>query len=281
MKKKQIAKKNMKNNQRIKSLVLAAGLLICCCLVLMLLITLSNNQVYKIDSRVSAVAKEKKKDKQDAGYETIAWLTVQGTNIDAPIVNYQKPTGLDSVDKSNYLWNNNPNEEFFNQVSISGHNLLNLSANPEIGLDYFSRFDDLMSFVYEEFAQDNQYIQYTIDGKDYIYKIFGVFFEKSYNLDLTSSDNYSKKELETYINKVKEASFYDYDIQVDANDSVITLTTCTRMFGTGDSRNLVVAGRLLRDNEKTNNYSVKANEKYEEIKKVMKGDEQDEKTQEV
>lgn len=281
MKKKQIVKKNMKNNQRIKSLVLAAGLLICCCLVLMLLITLSNNQVYKIDSRVSAVAKEKKKDKQDAGYETIAWLTVQGTNIDAPIVNYQKPTGLDSVDKSNYLWNNNPNEEFFNQVSISGHNLLNLSANPEIGLDYFSRFDDLMSFVYEEFAQDNQYIQYTIDGKDYIYKIFGVFFEKSYNLDLTSSDNYSKKELETYINKVKEASFYDYDIQVDANDSVITLTTCTRMFGTGDSRNLVVAGRLLRDNEKTNNYSVKANEKYEEIKKVMKGDEQDEKTQEV
>lgn len=281
MKKKQIAKKNMKNNQRIKSLVLAAGLLICCCLVLMLLITLSNNQVYKIDSRVSAVAKEKKKDKQDAGYETIAWLTVQGTNIDAPIVNYQKPTGLDSVDKSNYLWNNNPNEEFFNQVSISGHNLLNLSANPEIGLDYFSRFDDLMSFVYEEFAQDNQYIQYTIDGKDYIYKIFGVFFEKSYNLDLTSSDNYSKKELETYINKVKESSFYDYDIQVDANDSVITLTTCTRMFGTGDSRNLVVAGRLLRDNEKTNNYGVKANEKYEEIKKVMKGDEQDEKTQEV
>lgn len=281
MKKKQIAKKNMKNNQRIKSLVLAAGLLICCCLVLMLLITLSNNQVYKIDSRVSAVEKEKKKDKQDAGYETIAWLTVQGTNIDAPIVNYQKPTGLDSVDKSNYLWNNNPNEEFLNQVSISGHNLLNLSANPEIGLDYFSRFDDLMSFVYEEFAQDNQYIQYTIDGKDYIYKIFGVFFEKSYNLDLTSSDNYSKKELETYINKVKEASFYDYDIQVDANDSVITLTTCTRMFGTGDSRNLVVAGRLLRDNEKTNNYSVKANEKYEEIKKVMKGDEQDEKTQEV
>lgn len=281
MKKKQIAKKNMKNNQRIKSLVLAAGLLICCCLVLMLLITLSNNQVYKIDSRVSAVAKEKKKDKQDAGYETIAWLTVQGTNIDAPIVNYQKPTGLDSVDKSNYLWNNNPNEEFFNQVSISGHNLLNLSANPEIGLDYFSRFDDLMGFVYEEFAQDNQYIQYTIDGKDYIYKIFGVFFEKSYNLDLTSSDNYSKKELETYINKVKESSFYDYDIQVDANDSVITLTTCTRMFGTGDSRNLVVAGRLLRDNEKTNNYGVKTNEKYEEIKKVMKGDEQDEKTQEV
>lgn len=281
MKKKQIAKKNMKNNQRIKSLVLAAGLLICCCLVLMLLITLSNNQVYKIDSRVSSVAKEKKKDKQDAGYETIAWLTVQGTNIDAPIVNYQKPTGLDSVDKSNYLWNNNPNEEFFNQVSISGHNLLNLSANPEIGLDYFSRFDDLMSFVYEEFAQDNQYIQYTIDGKDYIYKIFGVFFEKSYNLDLTSSDNYSKKELKTYINKVKESSFYDYDIQVDANDSVITLTTCTRMFGTGDSRNLVVVGRLLRDNEKTNNYGVKANEKYEEIKKVMKGDEQDEKTQEV
>lgn len=281
MKNKQREKTSKKKNQRIKTLVLAAGLLICCCLVLVLLITITNKQIYKVDSRVSAVEKEKKKDKKDATYETIAWLTVQGTNIDAPIVSFQKPNGLDYVEKDDYLWNNNPNEKFYNQVAISGHNLLNLSSNPEIGLDYFSRFDDLMAFVYEDFAKENKYIQYTVDGEDYVYKIFGVFFEKSYNIDLTTNKNYSEQELKSYIDKVKESSFYDYDIKVDETDSVITLTTCTRMFGQGDGRNLVVVGRLLRDNEKMNNYDVKANEKYKEIKNAMKGDEQDEKTQEV
>lgn len=273
-------KVSKKNNQRIKTLVLAAGLLICCCLVLVLLINLTNTEIYKVDSRVSNIAKEKKIEDNPL-YETIAWLRVQGTTIDAPIIGYKNVLVFDNIEKEDYLWNNNRDEKFYNQVSISGHNILNLSSNPEINKDYFVRFDDLMGFVYEEFAEENKYIQYTVDGKDYVYKIFGVFFEKEYELDLSYRENYTKEELNKYINQVKSSSIYDYDVEVDENDSVITLATCTRFFGLGKQEKFVVVGRLLRDNEKMNNYEVKKNEKYKEVAKYMKGDEQDDKKQEV
>lgn len=277
IKKKKVTKKH---NQRTKTLVLAAGLLICCCLVLILLINLTKTEIYKVDSRISNIAKEKKVENNPL-YETIAWLKVQGTTIDAPVISYKNILAFENIEKENYLWNNNADEKFYNQVSISGHNILNLSSNPEIGKDYFVRFDDLMSFVYDDFAKENKYIQYTVDGKDYVYKIFGVFFEKEYELDLTYKENYTKEELNEYIKQVKTSSIYDYDVEVDDNDSVITLTTCTRFFGLGDQRKFVVVGRLLRDNEKMDNYEVKTNEKYKEVEKRMKGDEQDDKTQEV
>lgn len=272
-----------RKNQRIKTLVLGTGLLICCCLVFSMLavITNKNKEIYKIDSRVEKIKSEQKKEKKTAGYKTIAWLKVQGTTIDAPIIGYENIAAFNSIDKENYLWNNNNNEKLYNQVSISGHNILNLSSNPEIGLEYFSRFDDLMSFVYEDFAKENKYIQYTIGNQDYIYKIFGVFFEKDYNLDLNYKKNYSEEKMENYINQIKSSSIYDYEIEVDETDSVITLTTCTRMFGLGDKRQFVVAGRLIRPNEKMDNYEVISNDKYKAIEKIMKGDEQNEKTQEI
>lgn len=272
-----------RKNQRIKTLVLGTGLLICCCLVFSMLavITNKNKDIYKIDSRVEKIKSEQKKEQKKAGYKTIAWLKVQGTTIDAPIIGYDNIEAFNSIDKENYLWNNNNNEKLYNQVSISGHNILNLSSNPEIGLEYFSRFDDLMSFVYEDFAKENKYIQYTIDNQDYIYKIFGVFFEKDYNLDLSYKNNYSEEKMDNYIKQIKSSSIYDYEIEVDETDSVITLTTCTRMFGLGDKRQFVVVGRLVRPNEKIDNYEVIANDKYKAIEKIMKGDEQNEQTQEI
>ncbi len=272
-----------KHNQRIKTLVLVTGLLICCCLVftLIFLLTSSNREIFKVDSRVEEIVKEKKKDLANAGYETIGWLKVQGTTIDAPILSYNDINSFNAIDKENFLWNKNKEEKFYNQVSVSGHNILNLSKNPQSGLEYFTRFDDLMSFVYEDFAEDNKYIQYTVDGKDYVYKIFAVLFEKDYNLNLGYQNNYTEAETKAYVKQMKDLSIYDYDVDVDETDSIITLTTCTRFYGFNDSKSFVVVGRLLRENEKATNYEMKVNTKYDEIKKIMKGDEQDENTQEV
>ena len=65
-----------------------------------------------------------------------------------------------------------------------------------------------------------------------------------------------------------------FDIEVDETDKLITLTTCTRMFGQYDKKQLVVVGRQLRENENIDNYDSKANDNYKEIKKILKGDEQ-------
>ena len=265
-----------KQSQRIKTLVLTTGLLICCCITFTLLFSMNlfDSSIYEVESRVKQIEKEKEKENASKGYETIAWLRVQGTNVDAPIIGYEKVTDLDHVEKDNYLWNNINKEKIYNQVSISGHNILNLSANPRIGEKYFSRFDDLMAFVYEDFVKENKYIQYTVDGEDYIYKIFGVFFEKDYKLDLHHEGNYTSEEKKEYLNTISKHNIYDFDIEVDETDDLITLTTCTRMFGINEKKQIVIVGRQLRENEKLENYKVTTNENYEEIKKIMEGDDE-------
>ncbi len=283
MKKLKIKRKfGKKQNQRIKTLVLAIGLLICCCLVFVMLLAVTggNKEIYKVDSRIKDIEKEQKAENEQ-GIKTIGWLKVQGTTIDAPIISYDNVNALNNTTKEDFLWNQNKEEKFFNQVSVSGHNILNLSRTPQRGLEYFTRFDDLMSFVYEDFVQENKYIQYTIDGKDYVYKVFAVFFENDYFLKVTHKENFTEEEMNDFVKYAKESSFYDFDVEVDKTDSIITLTTCTRMVKTGTGKQLAVIGRLVREDEQMLNYEVKANDKYKEVENIMKGDGQDEQVQEV
>ena len=241
--------------------------------------------IYKVDSRVSSIKKEQKKDNYKY-YRTISWLRVQGTNIDTPIINFygdisekelEKNNNDDHyIDKENYLWNDEGQEKLYNKVNIMGHNILNLSSKPDVGLKYFSRFDDLMSFVYYDFVKDNKYIQYTIDGKDYIYKIYSVEFINVDKLDLYADSNYSKKQLDKYIDKSKTDSIYDFDIDVNNSDKIISLITCTRFFGDDDQIDFRINARMIRDNEKYKNYGVKKNKNYKKIEKVLKGEKDEE-----
>ena len=265
-------KRKLKLNQRTKILALVTGLLICCCIVLVTLTAMwiVPKNIYKVEDRQKEIKKEQKKDEE--GIETVAWLRVQGTMIDTPIVAYEEGKDLSYLDKEDFLWTEAKTAEYKNQIKIMGHNILNLSATPEIGVNYFTKFEDLMAFTYEDFVKENKYIQYSIGDKEYVYKVFAVLYDKSYNLDLYNTDNYSTEEMADYIELVESKSLYDFDIDVDASDDIISLVTCSRLYGVDQKRQFVVVGRLLRDNEKMTNYSFETTEKYEEIQKLMKGE---------
>lgn len=265
-------KRKLKLNQRTKTLALVTGLLICCCIVLVTLTAMwiVPKNIYKVEDRQKEIKKEQKKDEE--GIETVAWLRVQGTMIDTPIVAYEEGKDLSYLDKEDFLWTEAKTAEYKNQIKIMGHNILNLSATPEIGVNYFTKFEDLMAFTYEDFVKENKYIQYSIGDKEYVYKVFAVLYDKSYNLDLYNTDNYSPEEMADYIKLVESKSLYDFDIDVDASDDIISLVTCSRLYGVDQKRQFVVVGRLLRDNEKMTNYSFETTEKYEEIQKLMKGE---------
>lgn len=265
-------KRKLKLNQRTKTLALVTGLLICCCIVLVTLTAMwiVPKNIYKVEDRQKEIKKEQKKDEE--GIETVAWLRVQGTMIDTPIVAYEEGKDLSYLDKEDFLWTEAKTAEYKNQIKIMGHNILNLSATPEIGVNYFTKFEDLMAFTYEDFVKENKYIQYSIGDKEYVYKVFAVLYDKSYNLDLYNTDNYSPEEMADYIKLVESKSLYNFDIDVDASDDIISLVTCSRLYGVDQKRQFVVVGRLLRDNEKMTNYSFETTEKYEEIQKLMKGE---------
>ena len=177
----------------------------------------------------------------------------------------------------NYLWNEINSEKLYNKVNIMGHNILNLSSHPDVDLKQFSRFDDLMSFVYYDFIKDNKYIQYTVDGKDYIYQIFSVNFDYQENLDLYTYGNYSKKNMKKYIDKVRKNSIYDFNVKVSDSDNIISLITCTRMYGADDQKEFIVNAKMVKNDKKLYNYKVSKNNNYKKIEKMLKGDVEDEK----
>ena len=80
----------------------------------------------------------------------------------------------------------------------------------------------------------------------------------------------SKKEMKEYINQTLEDSIFKFDIDVNEDDKLLSLITCTRMFGAYSTRELRVDARLVRDGEIKTNYDVEKTDKYEEIEELMK-----------
>lgn len=270
-------KKNVKKTvKEIKNYTVVGIIFAVLLVVLLLYLVISNfSSYYKVESRVDKVDSAKKY--KDTTYKTIGWLRVQGTDIDLPILHSQEVDEKFPVELESFVWSDNIEKGFHNYMKIQGHNIFNLSAIPKKSDESFHRFEELMAFVYYDFAKDNKYIQLTVDGKDYVYKIFSVgFVDKATETFFPIDDDVDKEKMKEQIKLFKNFSFYDYDVDVKETDKIITLSTCTRFYGVNNDYGFYVVGRLLREGEKINNYKVKKNKSYNEIEEKLKGDEKNE-----
>ena len=226
---------------------------------------------YTIESRVEKVNTTKITNNSD--FKTIGWLRVQGTNLDMPIVWSSTKSTEYPVELKHFAWSLGNDEHFHNKINIMGHNIFNLSSQPKLTSDLYERFEELMAFTYYDFAKTNKYIQLTIDGKEYIYKIFSVgFISTGEMFVLPHYDDYKEKDIKYQLDLFKKYNLYNYDVDVNKDDSFISLITCTRFFGESKNVDFYVNGRLLRDGEKIDNYKVTKSDNYEEIEKILKGD---------
>lgn len=224
---------------------------------------------YPVESRVSNVERYASSDSSD--YTTVGWLRVQGTNIDYPVI-YAPDYDL-SMKTDDFVWTEVSSDRLLNKVNIIGHNILNLSTHPLVTSENHKRFEQLMSFVYLDFVKENKYIQYTFQDKNYIYKIFSISFVDHDDIGLYAFEDYTKDEMNDYIQQSLQDSIFEFDIDVDEDDKIISLVTCTRMFGYGNDIEFRVDARLVREGEMKMNYGVQKSDKYQEIDDIMKGGE--------
>lgn len=261
----------LKNNKRklVTTLIFLIVLIIISIIVYLIFFS---EKYYEIEVRKNNVEDYAKNDTGD--YKTVGWLRVQGTNIDYPII-YAPDYNL-NYKTDNYLWTEVNNKKLINKISVLGHNIMNLSSKPLVGKEYHSRFEQLMGFVYYDFAKENKYVQYTFNGEDYLYKIFSVSFVNDYDLDIYNGKNLSSKELNKYIKQSLDDSIFEYDVDVNGDDKIISLITCTRMFGVYDKKQFKVDARMVRKSEIITNYKVSKKEEYKDIEKLLEGEEDEE-----
>lgn len=190
----------------------------------------------------------------------VGWIKVNGTNID-----YAVHLG-NSSSSSDIIWTNDTLSNGENRKMILGHNLLNVSSVPLVNSKSLTRFEPLMAYVYQNFTEDHLYIQYVdIDSEESLYKIYAVSF---YHGPDDEGESYTDKDdITNYINTVRNNSIYKFDVDVNYEDELISLATCTRFFGIDGPMHFKIDARKLRKNEKISNYSVKKTSNYDIMNK--------------
>jgi len=124
-----------------------------------------------------------------------------------------------------------------------------------------------MAFTYYDFAQENLYISYNTGDKEELYKIYAIGFNNY--VDGTGESFKTPEATEEYIKKVRENSIYDYDIDVNGNDYIITIRTCTRYFGLYENQEFAIEARRVRDDEEILRYKVEKSDNYEMLSKAV------------
>lgn len=172
-----------------------------------------------------------------------AWLKVPGTSIDYPIFQGTDNTRYyrndkDGVEKNwgenflDYRCNVKKLSDAMTNIIIYGHNT-----------ETDNRFTPLLNYKRQEFFNNHKYIELATSDGVYTYEIFSVY---STSVDFYYIDTVfeSKAEYEDFIEKCAKKTRYSTGVEVNADDTILTLSTCD--YSKRDWR-FVVQARLVKN----------------------------------
>ncbi|MEE3342927.1 MAG: class B sortase [Bacilli bacterium] len=196
--------------------------------------TIDNNNSNKIIKTIKndiIINKETNKYKIDfdnlkkKNNDTLAFIKINGTNIEYPIV---KTTNNDfylnhSFDKSpnNAGW---PFINYINKVDGSDKNITIFAHARRDG----SMFGTLYKTLSTEWRnnEENLKILFITETETNYYKVFSTYkiLEEDYYIKNNFKD---EEEYNSFLTKIKNRSNYEYNINIDKNDRILTLSTCS------------------------------------------------------
>lgn len=155
--------------------------------------------------------------------EIIGYLIVNNVNVNYPVVKhsdneYYLSHNLEKQRNSaGWLFLDYRNNLKDKNMIIYGHNMKNGSM--------FGNLNHVLKKDWQENV-DNQKITFITENKEYTYQVFSTYrieAEDYYiTTNFTSDDEYIK-----FLNQIKNRSNYDYNIKLDKDDKILTLSTCS------------------------------------------------------
>lgn len=183
-------------------------------------------------------------DLKNRNSDTIAWISVDGTNINYPVVKtdnndfYLDHSFDKSYKKTGWIFMDyrNDNEMGNYNTIFYGHNLLNKTA-----------FGSISNIFEENWVNNsNHTIIVLTDKMQYVYKIFSAYYidPEIYYLN----NNFSSiAEYQTFLNTISSRNIININNSVSVDDKIITLSTCTE----DNKGRKVVHAKLIASNERS------------------------------
>lgn len=175
--------------------------------------------------------------------DTVGWINVNNTNINYPFVQ--------SNDNSFYL--NHSFDKKYNEagwVFMDYRNNINFTDKNTI-IYAHSRLDKTMFGSLSKVLKpdwytnkDNHIIRISTESENTLWQIFSVYTIKTESYYITTNFN-SNDEYETFLNTIASRSKYDFNTQLNNNDTILTLSTCY-----SDTEKTVVHAKLIKKSPK-------------------------------
>ena len=174
--------------------------------------------------------------------DTVAYLKVESTNINYPVVKSN-----DNEYYLNHSFNKNKNQEgwifldYRNNINDLDNNTIIYGHNRLTGT-MFGTLKNLLNKSYQE--STNHYIYLTTENNNYVFEVFSTYItsNESYYLKTTFEDD---NEYLEFLNTLKTRSTYNFNIELNSDDKIITLSTCS-----GSNDRMVVHGKLIFSKKK-------------------------------
>lgn len=170
--------------------------------------------------------------------DVVAWLEVNNTKINYPVVK--------STNNTYYL-----NHDIYKENTPSGwvfmdyrNNSNELDKNTIIyahALKTGYMFGELHKFLYSYFRSNEENLLISFSTKEKVMK-FRVFssYRVSDEVDYLKVNFSNDESFMSYVKEIKERSNYNYNVEVNKNSKILTLSTCS-----GKNRRLVVHAVLV------------------------------------
>lgn len=199
---------DLKDNKKIEEKVLEEAIVV---------ETVENDSIKQENYRIDF---EKLKSIND---ETVAWLKVNGTNIENAVVkandneyylnhNFEKKYNTGGwlfADYKNKIDGTDKN------IVIYGHNMKDDSM--------FGTLKNILDKNWYE-NKENYIIDFITEQKTYKYKVFSIYEIKAE--DYYIKTEFTDDEFKKFIQTIKDRSIKDFNIEIEETDTILTLSTC-------------------------------------------------------
>ena len=103
-------------------------------------------------------------------------------------------------------------------------------------------FAQLASYHYLDFAQSAPFIYFSTTGKDYVWQVFAAFYTEA---TWTSYIYANPSDYANVLSQAKQRSLHNFNVNVSTSDQILTLSTCTRMYGNHSNQRFVVMAKKV------------------------------------
>ncbi len=178
-----------------------------------------NKNINKKNNKLKIDFKKLKKENKD----TIGYLKVKGTNINYVVV---------KSNNNKYYLTHNFNKRY-NEAGWVFTNYLNRFDGTDKNITIFaharldgSMFGSLKKTLTRDWQKnkDNLIIDFVTEKSHNKYRVFSTYKIKVEDYYL--KNDFNDNEFDDFINKIKERSNYNYKVDVNNDDKIITLSTC-------------------------------------------------------